>query len=67
MLCNYVKRIVLPVLRLNGTYQEDENVEEKDPTSAPSTHKQALDLGESVIPGTVAQKTVPVFSHSSKI
>jgi|SRR5712671_5768086 len=50
MLCNYVKRVVLPALGLQGTYQENEDVDEA-PKSAPPTHKRPLDLGESVVHG----------------
>ena len=48
VLRNYAKCVVLPVLGLQGTYQEDESVDE-DPTSAPSTCKRVLDLGESLV------------------
>ena len=44
VLRNYAKRVVLPVLGLQGTYQEDESVDED-----PSTCKWALDLGESLV------------------
>ena len=50
VLRNYATRVVLPVLGLQGSYQEDENVNE-DTTSAPPTRKRALDLGESVVRG----------------
>ena len=48
VLHNYTKRVVLPVLGLRGTYQEDENVDD-DPTSSPHTRKRSLNLGESVV------------------
>ena len=47
VLQNYAKHVVLSVLGLRGTYQEDENDEE--PTSAPATCKRPLDLRESVV------------------
>ena len=48
VLRNYAKRIVLPVLGLRGTYQEDEK-EDEDPTSISLTRKRPLDLGESIV------------------
>ena len=49
VLRNYAKRVVLPVLGLKGTYEEDENAE--DPTSTALTRKRPLDLGESAVYG----------------
>ena len=49
VLRNYAKHVVLPVLGLQGTYQEDVNVDEARSTEP--TRKRPLDLGESVIYG----------------
>ena len=48
VLRNYAKRIVLPVLGLRGTYQEDEK-EDEDPTTISLTRKRPLNLGESIV------------------
>jgi hypothetical protein len=50
VLRNYAKRVVLPVLGLQETYQEDENVDEQPRITEP-TRKRPLDLGESVVYG----------------
>jgi hypothetical protein len=51
VLRNYAKRVILPVLGFQGTYQEDEK-DDEDPTSAPPTRKRPLDHEESVVYGT---------------
>jgi hypothetical protein len=48
VLRNYAKRVVLPVLGLHGTYQEDE-IDDEDCANAPPTCKRSLDLGDSVV------------------
>lgn len=48
VLRNHAKRLVLPALGLQGTYQEDEN-DDSDLKSTPQTGKRQLDLGESIV------------------
>jgi hypothetical protein len=51
VLRNYAKRVVLPVLGLRGTYQEDEDsdIDGDHIISTPPTRKRRLDLGEAVV------------------
>ena len=44
VLHNYAKHVILPILGLQGTYQEDENVDE-DPISVPPTSNNPSILG----------------------
>ena len=57
VLHNYAKHVILPILGLQGTYQEDENIDE-DPISAPPTCKQSLNLGESVVYGLYKKERI---------
>lgn len=47
VLQNHAKRLVLPVLGLRGTYQEDENDDRV--TNTPETGKRQLDFGEFIV------------------
>lgn len=51
VLRNYAKRVVLPVLGLRGTYQEDEDsdINGDHIISTPPTRKRHLDLREAII------------------
>jgi hypothetical protein len=51
VLRNYAKRIILPLLGLRGTYQEDEDNDDTEFTSNPPTGKRLRDVGEAVLHG----------------
>ena len=57
VLRNCAKHVILAILGLQGTYQEDENIND-DPTSAAPTYKWPLDLGESVVYGLYKKQRI---------
>lgn len=67
ILRNYAKRVVLPVLRLKYTYQEEED-ENQDMATVAQTGKQRLDLGESIVHSLYKkQKTEPVVDPAPNL
>lgn len=67
ILRNYAKRVVLPVLGLKYTYQEEED-ENQDMATVAQTGKRRLDLGESIVHSLYKkQKTEPVVDPAPNL